>query len=466
MTDLSSKTICICDRGLFTTWALKMTEYFGRVLYWCDYKNAFPTSKQYMIGEGLDGVERVHHLFDMVDEVDVFAFPDVYDGDLQVHLREMGKPVWGSGKGEELELHRWETKGLLEEIGLPVQNVERIIGIDNLREYLMENDNKYVKVSMLRGDFETFHHETYDLTEPRLDEIDTRLGANKHSKEFIVEDAIDDASEIGYDGYTIDGNFPRLGIQGYEIKDVSYIGAIRPYSSLPKQVRIVNEKLSPVFANYQYRGFWSSEIRVPKDGKPYLTDPCCRAGSPPSELYQEMYSNWGEIIWGGAHGELVEPKSVAKFGIEVLIHSQWADQHWQAVYFPSELRKWVKLRNLCQIGDIWHVAPQTVGLPEIGAVVAVDDTILGCIRKVREYCDQVKGYSIDTNVGRIPDAIQAIRDGEKKGLHFSDDPLPSQAQIAAVMSSEIRAPTRKAPKPQPRNAPHQSPLDALLGMGT
>lgn len=434
--NLSNKTILVRDYGLFATWAQKLSEEFGRVLYYCPYKSAFPRSQQYAIGTGLEGVERITNFWDHVDETDIFFFPDVYDGDLQVALRDMGKPVWGAGKGEELELMRWQTKMFLKkDLHLPVQPVERIIGVDALREFLMENENKYVKISMLRGDFETFRHDNYRLSEPILDDVEQKLGPYKESKEFIVEDAIDDAVEVGYDGFTIDGQFPDPGMFGYEIKDVAYVGVVRPYGKLPKQVLEVNEKLAPAFEEYNYRGFWSSEIRVGKDGKPYLTDPCCRAGSPPSELYQEMFHNWGEIIWAGAHGELVTPEPVGKYGVEVLVHSQWADQHWQAVYVEPGARQFVKLRNVCQIGDTLYVAPQVVGLPEIGAIVAVDDSLLGAIKKVKGYCEMVTGYSIDLNLDRVAEAVTTIKESQAQGIEFSDDPLPSEAQVAKVLSS-------------------------------
>lgn len=434
--NLKDKTIFVRDYGLFATWAEKLAKDFGRVLYYCPYKSGFPRSQQYVIGTGLEGVERVTNFWDHVKEADIFFFPDVYDGDLQVFLRSQGFPVWGAGKAEDLELMRWQTKMFIKkDLHLPVQPCERIIGIKELREYLQETTNKYVKISMLRGDFETFRHDNYKLSEPLLDDIEARLGPYGDSKEFIVEDAIDDAVEVGYDGFTVDGQYPNPGMFGYEIKDVAYIGTVLPYDQLPKQVQMVNERLSPVFEFYNYRGFWSSEIRVQKDGKPYLTDPCCRAGSPPSELYQEMFHNWGEIIWAGAHGEVATPEPVGKYGVELLIHSQWADQHWQAVYVEPEVRQWVKLRNVCQVGETLYVAPQVVGLPEIGAIVAVDDSLLGAIKKVKTYCEKVTGYSIDLNMDRIAEAVTVIGDAKKHGIPFSSDPLPSEAAIAKVLSS-------------------------------
>jgi hypothetical protein len=49
-------------------------------------------------------------------------------------------------------------------------------------------------------------------------------------------------------------------------------------------------------------------VRCTKDGKAYLIDPCCRAGSPPNELYQLMISNLADVIWYGAEGLVIEPE--------------------------------------------------------------------------------------------------------------------------------------------------------------
>ena len=137
--------------------------------------------------------------------------------------------------------------------------------------------------------------------------------------------------------------------------------------------------------------------------------------------------------WSAWRASKAEP--VGKYGVEVLIHSTWADQHWQAVYVEPEVRPWVKLRNVCEVDGILYVAPQVVGLPEIGAVVAVDDSLLGAIKKVKKYCEGVTGYQIDFNLSRVADAVQVIADAEKQGIRFSDDPLPTQAAIAHAVAS-------------------------------
>jgi hypothetical protein len=407
---------------------------FGRVLLYVPWKNAFPKSNLFSVGEGLPNVEKVTDWEDYFDETDCYFFPDVYDGGLQLLLRSLGKPVWGSAKGEELELFRWETKHLLKELGLPVQPVERIIGLDALREHLMEVDDKFVKISRLRGDCETFHHSTYKLTEPRLDEMEHRLGARKHTKEFIVEDSIDGSvKDIAYDGFTIDGEYPKRCLMGIEQKDLGYVGIVKLYSEFPAPIREVNTKLAPILAQYQYRNFISPELIIGKKGEPYVIDPCARCGSPPSELYQQMADNWAEVIWAGAHGELIEPKWNAKWGVQAMIHSPWADQNDLSLYFPDKIAEWVKLRNVAKVEDHWMVMPQNVGLPEVGAVVATGNTLMEAMKKLVEYSRQVEGYQTEVQLKALPDVIESIDQAQRHGIKFDTAPLPTVSQVANLI---------------------------------
>jgi hypothetical protein len=93
---------------------------------------------------------------------------------------------------------------------------------------------------------------------------------------------------------------------------------------------------------------------------------------------------------------------------------------------------------MCRIGDVYHVAPQNVGLPEIGAVVAIGDSIVSAIRKLAKYCEQVSGYDVELMLSRIPDAVDAIQEGNSIGIRFSDDPLPSKAQIADAIKCQSK----------------------------
>ena len=270
------KTKCctVVDNGLFVEMALKLAKDFGKVNYWTPWVNAFPSSNSILVGKGLPGVERIDFLFDHIDETNLFVFPDVYFGDLQRHLAGLGKRVWGGRKGEELELYRDESKKLFAELGLPVSRYEIVTGMSDLRKYLKENKDQWVKISMTRGDMETFHSKNYTNIEPRLDELEYRLGAKKSIMKFCVEAALNNKVETGMDFYTIDGRYPDKAMMGIEIKDEGYVAVIKDYDDMPMCVKSFNSGIAGILKQYNYRGFASTEIRVGKDQIPYMIDYC------------------------------------------------------------------------------------------------------------------------------------------------------------------------------------------------
>jgi hypothetical protein len=394
MTDYSNKTVCVLDMGLFVEWAILLAREFKTVYYYMPWESSFPKSNPLLVGVGLPGVRRIKEFWSILDEIDLFVCPEFYFGTLQVYLEQIGKRVWGSRIAEQLELDRVGSKEFCKELGIPIGPYQAIKGLDALREYLREHDDQYVKVSLTRGDMESFYSKNYSLIEPRLDELEHNLGAKKKIMQFIVEQAITPAVETGYDGYTVDGSFPKGAMFGIEIKDKGYIITATEYDKLPNAVVSVNDKLGKAFSNAHYRGFWSTEVRVTPDGVGYSIDPCTRAGSPPSEIYMNLVTNWPDILWEGAGGVLVEPEFSASWGAELLLISEWADKNWQAIEFPSELRDQVKLRNACIIEGRYYVVPQWVGCPEIGAVVGIGDTRDEAVAAVRKAAEQVEGHYV------------------------------------------------------------------------
>lgn len=404
--NLKSKTALVWDNGIFTEIAVTLAQSFGRVLYYVPWTSGMPKSNALMIGEGLDGVERIASPWSHFDEIDIWIFPDVYEGDLQDWLASKGKRVWGCRGGAELEIDRPVSKEACKKLGIDIGPYKVITGLDALRKHLKANDDQWVKISGTRGDMETFGSKSYEKIEPRLDELEHNLGALKKVITFTVEKGINDAVETGYDGYCIDGKFPKGAMTGVEVKDEAYLMKTIRWNDLPEQVRTVNEKLSPALKRYGYRGFISTEVRCTKDGKAYLIDPCCRAGSPPNELYQVMMANMAEAIWHGSQGEVIEPEFKAKWGAEVLLISEWADQNWMQVSFPKEVRENVKLRNFCMIEGQYYVIPQWTGCAEIGAVVAMGNTPDEAIAECKRICELVEGHLLDKPI----DALDVARE--------------------------------------------------------
>ena len=403
MNNLTGKVCCIIDNGLFCELAVTLAKRFGKVLYYTPWEGSFPKSNELLPGENLPGVTRINSIWPVIDDVDLFVFPDIYHGPLQVYLHKLGKRVWGGRLGENLEILRGLSKRWIKDAGLEVGPWRQIRGLEALRAHLKENDDRYVKVPRTRGDMETFHSPSYKLIEPRLDELEHTLGAKKHIQEFIVESPINPAIEVGYDGYVIDGKYPQTALYGVEVKDTAYLGQVLPYDQLPAGVREVNKGLAGLFADWTYRGFFSSEIRI-KGGKPYLIDPCCRMASPPGELYQVMITNLADVLWHGAMGELVEPEFENTWGAQLVMRSDWASHSWLAIDFPPSVRDNVKISYQTRIQGKNYFIPQPVQMSEFGSVVATGSSPDDAIRSVTKIAEKITAYGLKFNFDALQDA--------------------------------------------------------------
>lgn len=405
MANLKSKTVMVYDYGQFVEFSIRLSRDFGRTLYFAPWvEEGYPTSRILRIGEGIEGVERVTEIWSHLDDIDLIVFPDAYEPDLQEYLASLGKRVWGCRQGAELELDRKKTKEIAKGLGIDVPPYRVVTGLDALRRHLKSHDDQWVKISVTRGDMETFHSANYEAAEQRLDELEHNLGAKKKEMEFLVEEGINPAVEVGYDGFTIDGKFARGAIVGVEVKDQSYVGRTLAYRDLPEGVKSVNEKLAPALKRYGYRGFLSTEVRCTPDGKAYLIDPCARAGSPPSEIMMEMIGNLSEILWEGASGTVVEPEFTAKWGAMIVVDSEWAKENWQHVRFPPKLRDKIKLRHLTVIDGEHYTIPQGSGHAVIGGIIGLGDSADAAIADCRKTADQFEGHQIDKPVEALDKA--------------------------------------------------------------
>jgi predicted RNase H-like HicB family nuclease len=398
------RTVLVYDHGLYLELAIRLSRDFGRVLYYSPWESSYPKSNSRRVGEGIEGIERVSSPWAHYDEIDLWVFPDTCEGYLQEYLANRGCRVWGSRRGEQLELDREESKKLCAAAGIDIGPYKVVTGLDALRKHLKKNADQWVKISCTRGDMETFHAKTYALAEPRLDELEHNLGAKKKVMEFIVEEAIEPAIETGYDGYCIDGRFPKGAMTGVEAKDEAYVMKATTYRELNPLVRGVNDKLRPLLKGFGYRGFISTEIRCTPEGKAYLIDPCARCGSPPNELQQIMIDNLADIMWEGSEGILVEPEFSATFGAQLLLLSDWADQNWEQVKFPSTVRDNIKFYNMTIIEGNYYVIPQKVGMPHFGAVVATGDTLDEAIEECKRIAEMIEGHLIDKPVEALDGA--------------------------------------------------------------
>lgn len=416
--NLSSKTACVIDYGLFTPFAEKLAESFGKVLYYMpNARSKFSRANLAYVGQGLPGVERIHDLWDYVDAVDCFVFPDVNDGSLQEYLRNQGHRVWGLGKAESYERDRWKFRQWQHKVGMDIPKTTHVVGMDDLRDELQKQVGPcYVKLSEFRGETETFRVDGYDLASPKLDELEHELGAAKDDVEFIIEEPIEAVAETGFDGFVCDGKILPVGGWGYEVKDKSYCGKATAYNAAPQRIRKTTDALLPLLANS--RGCFSTEVRVGKNGKNYLIDPTFRLGSPPHESQMELYSNWGDIVWGVSGGEPVTPTPVAPYVAWAAMESEFARDCWMPIEIPDDARQWVKLHNHAIIDGIDYAVPLGDKQGDVGAVVGVGKTMAEAIASVKKRSDTVKGYKLVVHGDSLDDGMKVIESGRNVGLDF------------------------------------------------
>lgn len=413
MNDFKSKSILFYDYGLFISMAEKCSKYFGRTGYFAPWETSFSDGREAIIGYGVPGIERIKYFDEVVDQFDLIVFPDCYDGWLVKYLRDAGYRVWGSALGSRLELARWETKQELEQAGLPVGESHQVVGTANLRTFFREHGNDkgwFVKVSGFRGLGETWHARDYSDAKGVIDEFDVKYGALSYLTPFIIEANIPDAKEIGYDGLSIHGQFPKRSFWGIEKKDQSYFGRVSAYDKLPKEVQAVNNAVAPIMARTKYANFFSSELR---NGVPI--DLTCRHASPGGEVLVEAMENLPEVLWEGAEGRLAEPAYSNIYGAQILLCSEWATERWQPVHFPEELRPFVKLYNHCRIdtgkdgGLVDYFVPQIAKMKQIGSVVALGDTPEAAVKLCKERAKMITGFDLETEADSLDKAVKEMQ---------------------------------------------------------
>lgn len=418
MSEYSNKSVCICDNGLFSELAITLSQSFGKVYYTSPWVADYPTSYHTEVGEGFSEYERVPDIWAIVDEVDLFIFPDLYQGPLQEYLARQGKRVWGSRNGDELELYRKEAKDFFKTLDIPQAPYEVVKGMTALRKYIKSRNKEklWIKISVTRGDTETFSAEGYDGVKNRLDDLQAKFGPTAEYREFLIEDDLPDTFDLAIDTYCIDGQFPKTGLLGNEQKDEGYIGVVKKWKDFPPQLTEIYEKLTPELKRYQYRNFFAVECRTGKEGM-WESDPAMRVGCPIFELELNMISNLPEILWEGAGGKLIEPQYRGKYGFEVLLQSLWANEHPLLVEFPEKYREQIKFRYATQFPDGLWIMPQKQG-PAFGAIVAYGESIDDCVGQVEQIASTIKGTQIEAFTGSAGKLKKNLEKLAKCGVIF------------------------------------------------
>ena len=430
MKNVSEVHACVLDYGSFACVAEALGKVFEKVWYYSPFEAEFLNLQQCCIGDGLFHCQRVDELMDpaVFNTIDLWIFPDRGFYGLQKYLRSIGKPVWGSFDACEFEEYRTTFLKLLKGMGLPMVKSKVIHGLTNLADYLKTVKRKWVKIDRYRANGETWFHLDYDHSLPELRREYQEFGGLCEHINFVVQDEIPTDIEIGYDGYTVRGIYPARSFQGYEKKNQLYLGSLLDAEDTPDPVKEINEALVPFFEEYQYQNWFATEIRV-LDDVPYFIDPTLRLPGQTGEHQMKSCSNLADIIWFGAHGQMIDPEfeEGQEFAAEATLHYKNHSGGWKVLDLSEEAREVTMLYHYCHVDGLFHFPPRDSD--EVGVVVGHGSTVEECQDNLKENLELLKDEPVSADLGGFVDLIKAIKVAAKEGIQFTDQALPKPTAI-------------------------------------
>lgn len=422
------------DQGYFVCLAEKLAETYKKVYYWSPYEQEYRTITRCVYGEGLERVERENEPLDpdFIKKVDLFAFPDIGLSGEQKLLRSLEKPVWGAMGASELELYRTHFIKTVQSLGLPVAKTVECHGLIELRDYLKTCKNTWIKIDCFRDDMETEHHEDYAHSKRLIEKLAVVFGPLQEQVWFVVQNSIEGAQEIGYDGYSIDGNYPDESFQGYEKKNKLYLGSLLKNEDMPDEVRMINEAFASVLRSYGYRNFWATEIRSTDEGA-FFIDPTARMAGLTQEHLLETCTNLADVMWHGANGILIQPKFKARFAAEATLHYTSQVHDWKTIHIPREQRPYFKLCHYCMCDDAYHLPPSDSD--ELGVVLGWGDTVKESMTELKLHLDAIEDEPVIADLNTFGDLLRTIHTAEEYGMHFSSEPVPKSKDLEEILDT-------------------------------
>ena len=417
MKSLEDIVVCYVDYGLFTEMAVQGSKNFKQVFYYNpSWKNAFPSSKDVTIGTGFENLKVIKDFWDYKKYFDMVIFCDIYDGDMQNELRSQGIPVWGMGSVEWLERDRLRTTEWQKSVGLPTPERKEVIGISELKKL---PKGWHIKIDEFRDDTETFKKLGNMQMESFFNALALNLGHRQETYPFMAEKDIPDAVEFGVDIYTVNGNYPKYGLFGLEIKGAGYGGRISLLENLPQPIKKVNDALKLIFSESKVTGQFSTEVRCNRKRIGYLIDPTMRLANPPHQSQMEIIGNLPEIAWAGANGELVEPKIKARYCAQCTMTSEFAALGEVAFEIPDKVKRFIKVKNVAKSEGVYYYIPNKDSKIEtVGAVVGLGNTLDEAIKNCKDNASEVKAFQLEIDLGALDTLSEEIAKSKSYGITF------------------------------------------------
>ncbi len=415
--NFKDKTVLVWDSGIGVSHAERLCKDFAKVNYFNPWQEQLKVPS-YSYGQGIaPNLEKIREFDDYVAKSDLICFLDIGAGDTAKRIKNQGKPVFSGGDGEKFEKYRYKFRMLQQKIGLPTQKTVVIKGTTALREYFKKNPNVYVKVnSFVRGDIESFPVKNFKTTEFKVDEIDTTFGPFKDTFDFMVEEQVEsviDKGAIGIDGWFSHGwLYPCM--YGMEVEH-SYLGkVVNKKEETPKVFQEVMDKLSILLEKADYHGAISVEVKIAKDGKPYVIDMTMRYAYPLSLIYTQFLANYSDVIYGISTGTKISPKYTAPYLGCLAFKSEHSNQHWVRMIFDEKIKPNLSFSYCCKIGNYYHA----IGDMWIGAFIAGGASLQDVSRSLKSLAPQVDCEEYDPNLQSLVEIESMIQKAKTIGIGF------------------------------------------------
>lgn len=365
------------------------------------------------LGFEKEGMEKILYFADYIDQADCIVFFDKGAGDIAKYLRKVsGKPVYGAGKGEKIENDRELLGKMQSKVGLLVPERKLIKGVPALREYLKDKKDKYIKINIFRGDFETALYKSFDGFKPILDRIELDLGPFNEFYDFFVETPIP-GKEPGFDAFYSNGKYATPFIWGFAMENWINFGKF--VDVMPKPLQDVADKLKPILKSVDYRGAIGTEVRITEgDKEHYLTDLTCRFSTPVAIAYPVVINNFPELIYKLAKGEDVKIKTKAKYFVMLPLSSSYSKENWVKMEFDQKYRNFVKSPSIIKIKDSLYAVK---GSDYIYTLVGYGNSLEECITILKNLSKKVDAWGLDkTTVDGLDKIPEFVKDCPKYNL--------------------------------------------------
>lgn len=420
--DLSTKTVIIYDRGVYTYLAEFLAPFFGKVQYYKAGSDLYPQGAPCKVGKGIPGVEWVADFEKAVEKADFSFFPYVFDGGKQALLRKNGYPVCGSGRSEKIEHDKWFFKKKLKEVGLSVVPTYRAEGLDDLEKFLKDKPPKRVIKSSepYRGDWETHIYKNRYELQCYINTVRGDVGPVRAKEmQLLVEKWIEAACESGCDGMRLRGKLADWPTVGMETKDSGYIS--HAVEKLPDIIQKTEDALAPVYEEMgDYAGPYSNEMRITESGIVYRTDETCRGGNPATPCFIEMFQEqYARAIYDLAMGKLPKMKKPKwEYGAEIVLESPWYIKHELHVDCPKDFGPWLKLNNMYMDRGQRYCDPILAqdDVTYFGSVVGFGNSLKAATEMATEKIKEVYALKLHYSENVFDECKEACEAGKRFGI--------------------------------------------------